>query len=416
MTIAYIAVLAGCALASGFFSGSETALIGIGRERVHQLTGRRGERVAQLVADPDRLLSTLLVANNLVNILGAAVATTLFIQLVGEEWGPWVATIVVTAVVLVVGEITPKTLAARYPERFSLAVAPTIWRLSSVLRPIARFFVSITRGLLRMMGLQGDDAEAGVTEQDVLALATMGMQHGEIEDVEHEILNALFTLADRPVREVMTPRVDMAALTFPATVAQVREMVAATGHSRYPVTSGDPDELLGVFYVKDLLQLPEGAPPDAVMSLVRPPRFIPESTSVLQVLQGMRKERFGFAVIVDEHGGVEGVVTVKDLVAELVGTLRDEYDPGEPSAVLIGDAIWLTDGRLPLEDLEAAIEDELPEGPYSTTAGLFLSIAGRIPVEGETVGVNGIVMTVITMDRNRIAKIQVERSTAASEG
>lgn len=410
-TVAYILVLGVCAMASGFFSGSETALIGISRERVHQLAdrGRRGERVAQLASDPDRLLPTLLVANNLVNILGAAVATTLFIQLLGEDWGPWVATIVVTAVVLVIGEITPKTLAARYPERFSLAVAPTIWRLSTVLRPIAQFFVSITRGLLRMAGLGGNDAESGVTEADVLALATMGMQHGEIEDVEHEILHALFTLGDRPVREVMTPRVDMASLTLRATVQQVRDMVATTGHSRYPVTSGDPDELLGVFYVKDLLQLPENAPLEAVNTLLRAPQFIPESTSVLEVLQAMRRERFGFGVVVDEHGGVEGIVTVKDLMAELVGTLRDEYDPGEPSAVRINDSMWLTDGRLPLEDLEAAIEDELPEGPYSTTAGLFLSVAGRIPDEGDTVAVNGINMTVIAMDRNRIDKIRVQR-------
>ena len=410
VTAAYIFVLGACALASGFFSGSETALIGIGRERVHQLSekGRRGERVALLAADPERLLSTLLVANNLVNILGAAVATTLFIQLLGEEWGPWVATIVVTAVVLVVGEITPKTLAARYPERFSLAVAPTIWRLSKVLRPIARFFVSITNGLLRMAGLRGDD-DLGVTEADVLALATMGVQAGEIADVEHEILHALFTLADRPVREVMTPRVDMASLTLPATIPQVRELVATTGHSRYPVTSGDPDELLGVFYVKDLLQLPQDAPPDSVSTLLRTPHFIPESTSVLLVLQAMRRDRVGFGVVVDEHGGVEGVVTVKDLVAELVGTLRDEYDPGEPSAVKIGDTTWLTDGRLPLEDLETAIDDRLPEGPYSTTAGLFLSVAGRIPAEGDTVDVNGIDMTVVTMDRNRIAKIRINR-------
>lgn len=417
VTVVYIAVLAACALASGFFSGSETALIGIGRERVHQLSGqgRRGERVAELVADPDRLLSTLLVANNLVNILGAAVATTLFIQLLGEEWGPWVATVAVTAVVLVVGEITPKTIAARYPDRFSLAVAPTIWRLSIVLRPIAHFFVSITRALLRLVGLGNDDSDSGVTEADVLALASMGVQHGEIDDVESEILHALFTLADRPVREVMTPRMDMATLRFPATIAEVREMVATTGHSRYPVTSGDPDELLGVFYVKDLLQLPDSAPTDAVSSLLRSPQFIPESTSVLHVLQDMRKERFGFGVIVDEHGGVEGIVTVKDLVAELVGTLRDEYDPGEPTAVKIDDATWLTDGRLPIEDLEEAIDDELPEGPYSTTAGLFLAVAGRIPHEGDSITVDGVTLTVIAMDRNRIDKVRVDLIAAPTE-
>ncbi len=411
-TAVYIVILTVTALASGFFSGSETALIGIGRERVHQLaeTGRRGARVRQLVADPDRLLSTILVANNLVNILGAAVATTLFIDLVGEEWGPWIATIVVTAVVLVVGEITPKTLAARYPEGFSLFVAPTIWRLSLVLGPIARFFTAITRTIMRVFGLRNAAAASAVTEADIRALAELGLAEGEIEAVEHEILDALFTLADRPVREVMTPRTQIVSLTMPFTVDDVRAKIAATGHSRYPVTSGELDELLGVLYVKDLFQMPNPAAPEVIPGLLRQPQFIPESASILSVLQDMRQRRSVFGVILDEHGGAEGIVTIKDLVAELVGTMRDEYDPGEPSAVLIDTETWLVDGRLSIEDLESAVDREFPDGPYATIAGLFLFLAGRIPAEGDTAAIDGLDLTILSMDRNRIAKIRVERS------
>ncbi len=411
-SIFYVVILAATAIASGFFSGSETALIGIGRERVHQLTGhgKRGERVVQLVADPDRLLSTILVANNLVNILGAAVATTLFIDLLGQQWGPWVATIVVTAVVLVVGEITPKTLAARYPEQFSLAVAPTIWRLSTVLGPIARFFTAITRGVMRLLGLSAAAGASAVTEADIRALAQLGVEGGEIEAVEHEILDALFTLADRPVREVMTPRVQIASLTMPVTVEDVRERIAATGHSRFPVSSGDLDHIEGLLYVKDLFQMPDPSAEGAIPSLLRPPWFIPESASILSVLQEMRARRSVFGVILDEHGGVEGIVTIKDLVAELVGTLRDEYDPGEPSIVLVAQEQWMTDGRLSIEDLEAALGEDLPDGPYATTAGLFLAVAGRIPKEGESITIGGITMVVLNMDRNRIDKIRIERT------
>lgn len=412
-TIAYVLILGATAVASGFFSGSETALISLGRERVHQMgdRGRRGERVAQLVADPDRLLSTILVANNLVNILGATVAAILFVDLLGERWGPWVSTIVVTSVILVVGEITPKTLAARYPEQFSLAVAPTIWRLSLVLGPIAKFFVSITRGLLRLFAVRGGSAVSAVTEEDIRALAELGLAGGEIEAVEHEILDALFTLADRPVRDVMTPRVQIATLVLPVTVADVRTLVATTGHSRYPVTGGDLDDLRGVLYVKDLLQLPDdtGA---ALDSLIRTPHFVPEATPVLQVLQDLRAERHGFAVVLDEHGGVEGIVTIKDLVAELVGTLRDEYDPGEPTVVRLAPGEWMADGRLSLEDLGDALGTELPDGPYSTVAGLFLALEGRIPDEGDTVCAVGLTMTVVTMDRNRIDKIKVGHTVA----
>ncbi len=411
-TVLYIVVLAFTAVASGFFSGSETALIGIGRERVHQMSGhgKRGLRVRQLVADPDRLLSTILVANNLVNILGAAVATTLFIDLLGEQWGPWVATLVVTAVVLVVGEITPKTLAARYPERFSLAVAPTIWRLSLVLGPIARFFTGITRTVMRIFGLRNADSASAVTEADIRALSELGLAEGEIEEVEHEILDALFTLADRPVREVMTPRTEIVPLNMPFTLEDVRERIATTGHSRFPVSSGDLDHLQGILYVKDLFQLPDPDVPAVIPSLLRPPRFIPESASILSVLQDMRARRSVFGVILDEHGGVEGIVTVKDLVAELVGTLRDEYDPGEPSAVQTDAGEWVTDGRLSIEDLEDALDATLPDGPYATVAGLYLSAAGRIPREGDSITIDGLNLTVLTMDRNRIAKIQVERT------
>jgi len=408
--IIYVVILGLAAVASGFFSGSETALIGIGKERVHQMTGhgRRGRRVQQLVADPDRLLSTLLVANNLVNILGASIATTLFISLIGERWGPWLATFVVTAVVLVVGEITPKSLATRYPERFSLAVAPTIWQLSRFLGPVARMFTAVTRGLFRLFRLPAQGDVAAVTEEDVRALAQLGLQEGEIEDVEHQIIDALFDLADRPVREVMTPRVDVITLQEPVTAIDARSAVANSGHSRYPVVVGDLDELSGVLYVKDLLQIDPTSSADRVHALLRRPKYIPESMSVLSVLQLMRHERIQLAVVVDEHGGVEGVVTIKDLMSELVGELQDEYDPGSPSVVTLAPRTWMADGRLDIEDLEKAIGIAFPEGPYSTIGGLYLAAAGRIPDEGEHIDVDGVQLTVLQMDRNRIGRLRIE--------
>jgi CBS domain containing-hemolysin-like protein len=408
--IVYLVILGLCALGSGFFSGSETALIGIGRERVHQLAaqgGRRGIRVQQLVTEPDRLLSTLLVANNMVNILGTAVATTLFIELLGDQWGPWIATAIVTAVILVVGEITPKTLAARYPERFSLAVAPTIYRLSKILGPVARTFTAITRVLFRILRIPTTGGVSAVTEDDIRALSSLSLAEGEIEAIEHEILEALFTLQDRPVREVMTPRVDIVTLTIPIDIAGVRAAVAETGHSRYPVAAGDLDHLLGVLYVKDLLQLPRDPTPEEVRALVRTPRFVPESAPIMRVLHDLRAGRSAFAVVLDEHGGVDGLVTVKDLVSELVGELQDEYDPGAPSIVAIAAREWLTDGRIPIEELSAAIGVELPSGAYTTAGGLLMAIAGRIPDEGDVVVIEKAEFKVLQMDRNRVDRIRV---------
>jgi len=411
----YLVILAVCTIASGFFSGSETALIGISQERVHRLAGRsrRGERVQRLREDPERMLSTLLVANNLVNVLAAAVATTMFIGLVGARWGPWVATGVVTAVILVFGEITPKTLAARYPERYALAVAPTIWWLTQILAPVAQTFAAITRGLLRLLRIPVDSATAVVTEEDVKALVELGERGGNIEEVEREIIDALFGLTDRPIREVMTPRVDIVALHDPVTMSDVRAIVADSGHSRYPVVRGELDDLLGLLYVKDLLRLAEEPGPDAIRSMLRTPHYVPESATILDTLQEMRRERFALAVVLDEHGGVEGLVTAKDLLAELVGELQDEYDPGAPSIVRVEPAEWIADGRLPVDDLAGELGVEIPEGPYSTVAGLFMSLSGRVPGEGDTVRFDGIVLEVLAMDRNRIERLRVKTAGEA---
>ena len=407
--VAYLVIFAVCTMASGFVSGSETALIGIGKERVHQLDdrGRRGLHVQQLVADPERTLATLLVANNLVNVLAAAVATTLFISLIGVQWGPWLATAVVTAVLLIFGEITPKTLANRYPEQFALTVSPVIWHLSRFLAPVAAFFGGITAGLLRLMRIPVDAGSVAVTDEDIRALTELGVLEGEIEGVEHEIIDALLDLADRPVREAMTPRLDLITLQEPVTMDEVRKAVAATGHSRYPVTDGDVDDLLGLLYVKDLL--PRQTDPDAaeIHQLLRRPHFIPETTSILATLTDMRQRRYAVACVVDEHGGVEGMVTAKDLLAELVGELQDEYDPGVPSVVRIGTRNWIADGRVAVEDLADEIERSIPEGPYTTVAGLFMALAGRIPDEGDSVEVDGVEFVVLQMDRNRVDRVDV---------
>ena len=408
--LGYIAILGITAFASGFFSGSETALIALGKERVHQLsaTGKRGARVQQLVADPDRLLSTVLVANNLVNILGAAIATTLFISLLGEQWGPWISTLVVTGVVLVIGEITPKSLAARYPERFSLVVAPAIWQLSRFLGPLARSFQWITRILFRLFRVPAEPQVRSVTEDDIRALAELSLAGGEIEEAEREIIDALFGLADRPVRDVMTPRLDIVSLTMPIHANDIRTAVAATGHSRFPVTGGTVDDLRGVIHVKDIFQQHDEPSPKEITELLRKPYFLPESTSLLQSLQQMRFHRLTFAVVLDEHGGIEGIVTDRDLITELVGELHDEYDPGIPTIVVTGQCQWVIDGRLPVEDLEEAIDIDLPTGPYSTTGGMFMALAGKIPTEGDVIKTDGFLMTVLRMDRQRIDRIRVE--------
>jgi putative hemolysin len=396
--IVLLAILGVCIGLSGLFSGSETAIVALPRERIQGFAARgtRGLRLIDLANDTERTLGTLLLANNFVNILAASIGTILVIDLItalsnpaaGEAFGPWASTAALTAVILIVGEITPKTMAARRPEQFALFVAPTIWWLGRILYPIARVFVGAARLLLRLLGVKGKLVTAA-TEDDIMALALLSEAAGEIDAHEREILESLFKLADRPVRDVMTPRVNVISLAAGSDDQEARRAVALYGHSSFPVVAagGTLDDLVGVLFVKDLLRRDAPGPIDA---LVREPVYVPETTSVLASLQELRSRRVAFAVVLDEHGGVEGIVTVKDLMAELVGEIQDEYDPREPTMFQLGTRMWVVEGRVPVEDVQQEIGVELPNGPYTSVGGLFLAAAGRIPDEGDQVAVAGV--------------------------
>jgi len=406
----YVGVLGTCVLTSGFVSGSETALVAVPRERVEQLgDDRRARRLRSLLADPEAMLSTLLVANTFINILAASVATVLFVDLIGERWGPWVATVSVTAVILLFSEITPKSLANRFPMRFALLVAPTIWRLERLLRPVASVFVAVATVLFRLFRI-GAGRDHGVTEADIRAMAKLGERSGGIEAAEREIIHSLFELAELSVRDVMTPRVDIYSLDSPVTIDDVRRAVRETPHSRYPVIKDDLDHLIGVLFVKDLLAMPDEPSTSDIHRVLREPVYVPESKSVLDLLLEMRADRIAFAVVTDEHGGIEGVVTITDLLSELVGELQDEYDDDQPPVVPTADGEWVVDGRLPVEELSEAIGVDLPEGDYTTVGGLILFLAGRIPDAGDSVTAGGVSLEVEQMDRNRVDRVRVRRT------
>ena len=400
--------LAICLIASGFLSGSETAVTALPRERIARLDGPRGERLARLAANPERTIGTILIANNFVNILAASIATVLAVDLIDETIGPVIATFALTAIVLVVGEITPKTLASRDPERYGLVAASLLTWISAALNPISRIFRAISEGLLRVFGV-ANDGDRSVTEEDVKALAALGEQAGEIEQAEREIIEALFAATDLTIREVMTPRVDIATIDMPIDEEKIRRAVSETAHSRYPIVAHDRglDEPLGVLYVKDLLRMAGPITPDIAARLIREPFYVPESAPLMAVLQDFRDRKLGFAMVLDEHGGVEGMVTAKDLIAELIGDFQDEYDPGVPKAASTGTGTWTADGSMTVEELSADIERPLPDGPYTTVGGLVLFLRGDIPSEGDTVEVGGVRLRVAAMDRHRIEQVAV---------
>ena len=243
--------------------------------------------------------------------------------------------------------------------------------------------------------------------------------HSEPDPHERQIIAALGALRDTSVREVMTPRVDVVALPVPVAAEDVARAVKESGHSRFPVYEGDVDHLLGVLFVKDLFRMSDLPTPETIARRLRRPLLVPEGRRVLEVLGEMRQTRHAFAVVVDEHGGIEGVLTVKDLVSELVGDLRDEFDPTEAEAITrVDPSRWLVDGQVSVDELCDRLGVALPEGEYVTVAGFLYDRFGRIPAEGDGLEHEGYQFKVAEMDRRRIAKIVVRApsTTIAPDG
>jgi putative hemolysin len=410
--ILLVSILMACLVLSGFLSGSETAVVAIPRERLDQIaaSGARGKRLSRLVAEREATIGAILLANNFVNILAAAVATLLATSLWGEATGTVIATLGMTVLVLIFGEVTPKMLAARFPEQYGLAVAHPLWAIKRILAPLSQSFVWSGRMILSSLGVRRDSA-ASVTEQDVLALAALGVAEGGIDEDRSEIIESLFETADRPIREVMTPRIDVVALTTPLRESVIRKAVADFGHSRFPVATADGglDEMLGVLYVKDLIRRPGTLSEEELRSLVREPHFVPESAQLLDVLRDFKNRRIGFAAVVDEHGGFEGLVSAKDLVSEVMGDMSESDDPNVPRIRKVYDDLWRADGRTPIEDVGDAIDVDIPGGPYATLAGFILAEHGDLMAIGEKILFLGIEMIVTETDRNRISQVRLRR-------
>ena len=413
--IVLLSILTVCLFLSGFLSGSETAVVAIPRERLDQIaaSGPRGKRLSLLVAERETTIGAILLANNFVNILAAAAATLLATSLWGEAAGTIIATLSMTVLVLIFGEVTPKMLAARFPEQYGLTVANPLWAMKLVLAPLSQTFVWSGRVILSALGVRRD-SEASVTEQDVLALAALGVAEGGINEDRSEIIGSLFETAARPIRDVMTPRVDVVALTAPLRESAIRKAVADFGHSRFPVVTADGglDEMLGVLYVKDLIRRPGSLSEEEFRSLVREPHFVPESAQLLDVLRDFKNRRIGFAAVVDEHGGFEGLVSAKDLVGEVMGDMSESDDPNVPRVRKVYDDLWRAEGRTPIEDVGDGLGVEIPDGPYSTLAGFMLAEHGDMMGIGDKILFFGIELIVIEKDRNRIAQVRLRRLPA----
>jgi magnesium and cobalt exporter, CNNM family len=411
-------------LVGGAFAGAEIALVSLRESQVRAMSdrGRRGRTVARLLADPNRFLAAVQVGVTLAGFFSAAFgASTLSEPLadwlagtgVGERLAGTLALVLVTLAIsylsLVVGELTPKRLALQRAEGFSLLVAAPLNAIAKLFRPVIWLLSVSTNLLVRLLG--GDPKASGeaISQEELRDLVAA---HESLSTDERRLIGEVFRAGDREVREVMTPRTEVDFLEASMTASRAARQVHDSSHSRYPVVGRDEDDVVGFVHVRDLF-LPNHPAGRAatVGDLVREVKRLPGTAGVLNALSEMRRENHHLAIVVDEYGGTDGIVTLEDLIEEVIGEIYDEYDedvagnghevPGGPHEV---------DGLLNLDDFEEVTGLRLPEGPYETVAGYVLAELGRLPDAGDAVEVEGRTLTVLELDGRRIARLSVTRA------
>ena len=411
-------------LIGGVFAGAEIALVSLRESQVRAMAerGRRGRAVQRLLSDPNRFLSAVQVGVTLAGFFSAAFgASTLSQPLAGWLVGLGmdagladplafvVVTILISYLSLVVGELTPKRLALQRAEGFSLLVARPLNTIARLSRPVIWVLSASTDVLVRLLG--GDPKASGeaISQEELRDLVAA---HESLSSDERRLIDEVFRAGDREVREVMTPRTEVEFLEASTTVSRAARQVADSGRSRYPVAGRDQDDVVGFVHVRDLL-LPNhpGGRAASVGDLAREVKRLPGTAGVLTALSEMRRENQHLAVVVDEYGGTDGIVTLEDLIEEVIGEIYDEYDPEvAPEEQAVPGGPQEVDGLLNLDDFAEVTGLRLPEGPYETVAGYVLAELGRLPDVGDAVEVEGRTLTVLELDGRRIARLSVTRA------
>ncbi|MGQ0550135.1 MAG: hemolysin family protein [Armatimonadota bacterium] len=400
-------------LLAAFFSGSETALFAANRLRLrHQKEegGRHADVALSLLEQPARLFSTLLIGNNIASTAAAVLATTTMVRLVGPERGALYAFVIMTLVLLIFGDITPKTLAAHHAERLALLVARPVQWMSWLLGPVIRILALLTNLLTRPFGGRVRVDAPMVTEEEIQMLVRMGEEQGVLEQDEREMIHSIFAWGDTVVREVMVPRIDMVCVEADDPIEALLEVVRVHGHSRIPVYHETIDQIVGLVHVKDLLAAFRlGKLEGVVRDFARPAYFVPETKRLDELFREMRRKKVHMAISVDEYGGTAGLVTIEDLLEEIVGPIQDEYDVEEPPIKVLNERVALVDGRVNLEDVNAALRLDLPAGDVDSVGGFVYSLLGHVPAQGERVTYDGVELAVERVDGNRIAQVKITK-------
>jgi putative hemolysin len=420
-----LALISGLILLASFFVAAEIALISLRDSQVREIAtrGKRGARVAALAAHPNRLLAAVQIGVTVSGFLSAALGADQlgdyvipWLESLGisNGWSTTISLIGVTLVIayfsLVFGELVPKRLALFKAEEIAMATAGMINVVANIFRPIIWLLSKSTDFVLRSIGVDPKLQRSQISEEELLDLVA---GHAALTDEERDIVEEVFNASERQVHEVMVPRTEVDFMDASLTVGKAIELAVDKAHSRYPVVRGSSDEVVGFIHVRDLLDTSLASKNTKIVELARNIMYLPGTKGILPALSEMRTQGQHLAIVLDEYGGTDGIVTLEDLVEVLIGDIRDEYDVHENEVSVeerTGD--FEIDGLISIEDLIEETKLDIPEGPYETASGFVMHYLGRIPQVNDVVNVNGLRITVLTMEGKRAGQLLISRSAS----
>jgi putative hemolysin len=407
MQVAILAVLLIC---SSFFSASETALMSLSKIRLRHMVdeGVKGSKtVANVVSDSSKLLSSILVGNNVVNIGASSIATSLFINLFGNE-GVAIATGVMTVLVLIFGEITPKTIAAQDSEGVALKVAKPIKFIILILTPVVMVFNVITKIVFKIIGVDANIVQPYITEEELKTMVNVSHEEGLLEREERIIINNVFEFGDMQAKEALVQRMDIVAINVEDSFEEIIDTFKAEQFTRMPVYEETIDDIIGIVNIKDVVFLrDEEVKNFDIKNYMREPFYTYEFKKITELFEEMKKEKVQMAVVLDEYGGTAGIVTMEDLVEEIVGEIEDEYDEEEAEIVVIKEDEYIVEGSTKITDVNEMIGTKLESDEFDSIGGFIIGHLGRLPEEDEVIQVEQIKFCIESIDKNRIKKIRI---------
>lgn len=417
-----LAILIVCLILSGIASGAETALTAIGRLAVRSMEERDtpGSRaVAYLRHDPSLFLSTILIINSVAIIVASSVGTLFLVHNLPAPWGEVAATVGVSAIVLVFSELTPKNIAVRRPERVALALARPVRVASVILRPAIVVLGAAVAAIMKALGQGGYNKPAPViTEEELREIVSVSEAEGVLEEEEHDMIRGIFEFGETTVGEVKVPRVDMVALPVDTPLLEALDVILQQGHSRIPIYDENIDHIAGILYDKDLLKYVRENQFDVnLRDVVRPALYAPESKRVDDLFRELQHKKVHIAIVLDEYGGTDGLVTLEDLLEEIVGEIQDETDREQPLVEAIDDKTYEVSAMIDMEQLNELLGLTLPINGVETLGGFVYEQIGQVPTVGAVVTVDGATIEVMEVEGRRIRTLRVcKRGGPTNEG